>query len=606
MSGQIPEQLIEEVRQANDIVDVVGDYVSLKKQGKNYFGLCPFHGENTPSFSVTQDKQIYHCFGCGKGGNAFTFLMEIEGFTFQQAVEHLAEKSGYELPEHVKGQQNSVNHQDQDSLMAYQWLTKFYHHILEHAKESKHAKDYLYNRGLNDEMIERFQIGFSPEVQELTPQFLEKKGFNLQQMVQSGLLMRNDHNKVYDRFRGRIIFPIRNHLGKTVGFGGRALGDDEPKYLNSSESSLFQKGKMLFNFDLARSAIKKEKQAILFEGYMDVISAFQVGIENGVATLGTSITDTQASLLKRYVDTVVICYDGDHAGREASYQAAQRLKKAGCDVRIGILPTQLDPDAYIKEYGAKRFKHEVIEASSTYPAFTMFYFKGKYNLQVEADQMAYIDQITNELATVERAIDREHYARELANQFNLSIENIVEEIDKKRSQNHRYHKDRTRSESHTNHYVKKQTKNKLLPAYHNAERKLLTYMLYDRSIAEKIKHQLGANFNIDMHKVIVTHLYAFYEDGYDANVSQFIERIPDDVIKNDVIQMAMEPVLTDMTDEEIDDYIRIIKGEKEEKATIRDLVQKQKQAELNKDYVLAAQIGMEIVDLQKRLKSRSR
>lgn len=606
MVAQIPEQLIDEIRKANDIVDVIGEYVSLKKQGRNYFGLCPFHGEKTPSFSVTQEKQIFHCFGCGKGGNVFTFLMEQEGFSFQQAVTHLAQKSGHSLPDQYLQQENQNSQSnDQMSLQAHELLTKFYHHIFRHAKEAKEARAYLKNRGLTDEIIDLFQIGFSPEANEVTTQFLSKKEFNLQELVSSNVLARNDQNQVYDRMRGRIVFPIRNHLAKTVGFGGRSITDLEPKYLNSPESALFQKGKLLFNFDLARSELKKSGQAILFEGYMDVITAYQANITNGIASLGTSVSEQQAALIKRYADTVVICYDGDDAGVNASFKVAKLMIKVGCQVRIATLPDGLDPDSFIKKYGGERFKREVIEASSTYMSFVMMYHKRAYNLKVEADQMAYIKQVVIEIAQLKSPLDRDRYIRELTKMFDLSSEAILEEVNQIRNKQG-VTRDNVGSNSHTNERVLKSKAKRLLPAYHNAERRLLAYMLHDRSIAEQIKHILGAAFNIEKHKIIVTYLYAFYEDGFEANVSHFVERLNDDEIISEVIEIAMEPVTTDVSEDEITDYVHMIKAEHSDKVIIRDLITEQKEAELNKDYLKAAQIGMEIMRIQKELKNKSR
>ena len=602
MTAQIPEQLIDEIRQANDIVDVVGEYVSLKKQGRNYFGLCPFHGEKTPSFSVTQEKQIFHCFGCGKGGNVFTFLMEQEGFLFQQAVAHLAQKSGHSLPDQYLKQSGDYNHSnDQVSLQAHELLVKFYHHIFSHAKEAKAAREYMEKRGINEATIKLFQIGFAPESNEVTTQFLSKKEFNLPELVSSGVLARNDQNQTYDRMRGRIVFPIRNHLARPVGFGGRSITDLEPKYLNSPESALFQKRKMLFNFDLARSELKQSGQAILFEGYMDVITAYQADIKNGIASLGTSVTEQQAALIKRYSDTVVICFDGDEAGINASYKAAKIFKQAGCLVRIATLPDGLDPDSFIKEYNGERFKEEVIEASSTYMSFVMMYHKRAYNLKIEADQMAYIKEVVTEIAQLKSALDRDHYIRELVKMFDLSFDATLEEVNQIRKNQGRT-RDNVDSTSHTKKHRIQTKPKRLLPAYHNAERRLLAYMLNDRSIAERIKHTIGAAFNIEQHKIIVTYLYAFFEDGFEANVSQFLERLNDEEISRHVIEIAMEPVTENISEAEISDYIRIIKAENSDKVILRDLINQQKQAELKKDYLSAAQIGMEIMRIQKELK----
>ncbi|WP_117169198.1 DNA primase [Paraliobacillus sediminis] len=604
MSGQIPEETIDEIKKANDIVDVIGEYVSLKKQGKNFFGLCPFHGESTPSFSVTQDKQIFHCFGCGKGGNVLTFVMEIEGFSFYQALQQLAGKSGHALPENSEQQSDQGNNQeDQASLKAYEWLAKLYHHLLRHTKEGKQGYRYLQERGFTDEVIDTFQLGYSPQSREVIVQFLEKKGFHPQQMVKAGVLTANDENQVSDRFRGRVTFPIRNHLGKSIGFGGRTITEQEPKYLNSPESSLFQKGKLLYNFDLARSAIRKQGQAVLFEGYMDVIAAHQAGILNGVATLGTSITEQQARLLKRYVELVTICYDGDRAGIEASYKAAKLLRHIGCNVKIASIPNGLDPDSFIKMYGAERFQQEVLDGSNTYMTFLMEYMKKDFNLNLEGDRIQYIEKVIDEIATINRPMEQEHYAKEIAKQFSLSLDTILDEIQQRRKK--LGIKDNRKATSHTKSTEIYKRKNKLLPAFHNAEKQLIAYMLYDSSIAEKVKEELGASFTVDSHKIIVTHLYAYYEEGYAPDISHFIEKIIDQSTKNHIVEIAMEPTNSDISDKEINDYIRIIRAEQEDKVTIRGLKEEQKKAEIQQDFVKAAHIGMEIMEIQKKLKNAS-
>ncbi|MBM7569637.1 DNA primase [Aquibacillus albus] len=602
MSNQIPEETIEEIRNSNDIVDVIGEYVQLKKQGRNFFGLCPFHGEKTPSFSVTQEKQIFHCFGCGKGGNAVTFIMEIEGFTFYQAIQHLAAKSGHTLPDNLHPNQEGHHNKEQENVLkAFEWLTKLYHHLLRHTKEGKEGYNYLISRGFNDEVIDRFQLGFSPNSKEFIAEFLEKKGFHRQLMVKAGVLTVNDQNQATDRFRGRVIFPIRNHLGKSIGFGGRTISDQEPKYLNSPESDLFRKGSLLYNFDLARASIRKEQEAVLFEGYMDVISAYKAGIQNGIATLGTSITESQAKLLRRYVDTVIICYDADRAGLQASFKAAKLLKNVGCHVKVASMPDNLDPDEYIQLYGAERFKNDVITSSDTYMAFIIRYFRKDYNLKLEGDRIQYVERVLDELALIERPIEREHFLKELANEFELSSKVLDEEI-RSRRQKIGFKQDKQQQVSHTK--VTKDTfqTKKMLPAFHNAERQLLAYMLHDFSIAEKVKEELGASFNVDEHKVIVTYLYAYYEAGHEPNVSHFIENLPDSSLQHLVVQIAMVPIHSNISDKEINDYIWTILSEQSHHAKIKSLKAEQKEAEKQNDSVKAAQIGMEIVEIQRQIK----
>src|SRR5690625_2276815 len=288
MYTQIPEEIIENIRKENDIVEVIEEYVQLKKQGRNYFGLCPFHNENSPSFSVTKEKQIFHCFGCGKGGNVITFLMEIESFTFIETIQFLADRSGIELPE-TRKKNYSISEEDQLLLSAYDWLLKYYHHLIKYAEEGKSGIKYFQERGMDEDTIDQFELGISPENSEFTVTFLEQKGFHQQLLIKAGLLSLRDNNELIDPFQGRVIFPIKNHLGRTVGFGARAIEDQTPKYLNSSEHALFHKGSILFNFHLAKSHIRKKNEVILFEGYMDVLAAYQSGIKNVVATLGTAL-----------------------------------------------------------------------------------------------------------------------------------------------------------------------------------------------------------------------------------------------------------------------------------------------------------------------------
>lgn len=602
MPNQIPEETIEEVQKANDIVDVIGGYVQLKKQGKNYFGLCPFHGEKTPSFSVTQEKQIFHCFGCGKGGNVVTFVMEMEKFSFFEAMEHLAERSGISLPKTSMNQESSLSDENQRVLSAYEWLTKLYHHLLRFTKDGKKGYHYFKQRGISEETVDLFQLGFAPNDNDFTAEFLKKKGFNQQILAKAGLVLLQDDNKVTDRFRGRVIFPIRNHLGKTIAFGGRTISNREPKYLNSSESELFQKGKLLYNFDLAKKHIRKASEAVLFEGYMDVISAYQAGVQNAIATLGTSLTINQAKLLKRYVDTVIICYDGDDAGVEATYKAATILRDTGCYVKIARLKDGMDPDDYITANGDNAFQNDVIKASETYISFYMRYIKRSYNLSLEGDRFQYIDIILKELAMIENSVEREHYLKELSNEYNISIDTLKQEMrahQKEVGQN----KDKRAGKRYTNKGNNGYRVKKLLPAFQNAEKQLIAYMLKDTAITDKVQKEIGVAFNMDAHKIIATHLYAFYEENHPAEVSYFIERLTDQQIKNLVIEIAMIPTNHNISDKEINDYIRIIHAENSDMASIKVLRQEQRLAEQQSDPIKAAQIAMQIIEIQKQLKN---
>jgi DNA primase len=599
----IPENVVEEIRTANDIVDVIGEYIQLKKQGKNYFGLCPFHGEKTPSFSVTQEKQIFHCFGCGKGGNGVTFLMEMEGYSFYEALQHLGKRAGKELPENaVKQEGSNLSHENQQTLEAYEWLTKLYHHLLRYTKDGKEGYSYFAERGIDDEAIDTFQLGFAPNIKGFTAEFLEKKGFHLQHLVKNGLISMLDDQTTIDRFGGRVIFPIRNHLGKTVAFGGRALGEKEPKYLNSPESELFQKGKLFYNFDLAKRHIRKASEAILFEGYMDVITAYQAGMKNVIATLGTSLTDTQAKLLNRYVDTVILCYDDDEAGIEAAYKAAVSLRKTGCNVKIAKLKDKMDPDDFIKTYGKEIFENEVIKVSDTFMAFYMRYVKRNYNLSLEGDRINYIEIVLKQLATINSPVEREYYLKELSNEYDVSMETLMEELQVYRKitvPEKGIRTNRGYNRTTANYYNNK----KLLPAFHNAERKLLQHMLQDTMIADKVREEIGANFTIDEHKIIATHLYAFYEEGHPSDVSLFIDNLSNDSMKQLVIEITMNMDENEISDREINDYIWIIRSENSDKPGIQSLKEQQLLAEKQDNPLKAAEIAVQIMEMEKQLKN---
>jgi DNA primase len=601
MYKAIPEDIIENIRKENDIVSVVEEYVQLKKQGRNYFGLCPFHEEKSPSFSVAKDKQIFHCFGCGKGGNVISFLMEMETFTFVEAVTHLANRIGMALPE-VKDPVSSLSEEASNLLSAHDWLTKYYHHVLKYAENGKDGLNYLNERGINEKTLDEFQLGFAPSNSDYTLEFLTKKGFHTQTLVKAGLVSTKDNTNFVDVFRGRVIYPIKNHLGRTVAFGGRAFQSEGPKYLNSPEHELFHKGNLLYNFHLAKNYIRKQQEVIVFEGYMDVISAHQAGIKNCVATLGTALTTNQAKLLKRYVDTVIICYDADVAGLQASFEAATLLRQLGCEVKVASVKNKMDPDDYIKKYGGETFLRDVIEISQTYFGFYMFYKRKQYNLSTDSERIAYIEDIIEHLAlSIHSPIAQEYYVKEIAAEFNLSTDIIYHDIEKHKGINNTTYKDNLASNSNTSITPIYKRNNKPYLAYEKAERTLLCYMFKYPEIIDKVQDELGIGFNIDAHKIILTHLYALHEKDGVLHVSKLIDKLTDEPLRRIVTEIAMMSVNEMMNDQEINDYIQVIGKEKTEHHQLRLLKQKQKQ-ETNP--FLAAAIGTEIVALERRLKQR--
>ncbi|WP_078545592.1 DNA primase [Litchfieldia alkalitelluris] len=602
-NNRIPEETIEKIRQSVDIVDVISEYVQLKKQGRNYFGLCPFHGENTPSFSVSTDKQIFHCFGCGAGGNAFSFLMDLEGYSFTEAAKKLAETTNIELPiDPITVSQSSTKQQSNISTMieAHELLKKFYHHLLINTKEGEEALNYLLQRGFTKEVIENFEIGYSLDSWDYISKFLQKRGFSLELMENAGLLVKKEGDGTFlDRFRNRIMFPIWDHQGKTIAFSGRILNaKQEPKYLNSPETPIFNKSKTLYNFHKARLHIRKKEQAILFEGFADVISASNAGLLNSIASMGTSLTEEQAKMIRRNVESVILCYDSDQAGIDAATRASKILSDAGCYVRIALMPEGLDPDDYIKKYGGEKFKNDVIGASITQMAFKMLYLRRGKNLQDSGERMRYIEDVLKEIGALSNAVEREHYLVQLSTEFSISLDALKEQQNQYQKTEHTK---KDNGNQNRNNIARRPTiQKRILPAYHNAERYLIAHMLRNKDIAYKVQTELQSEFNIEEHQAIVTYLYAYYEEGHEPNISAFLQRLKDESLARIVSDIAMLLINDETTDIEINDYIKqVLKHQK--LSMLREKEFEKQQAEREKDYVKAATIAMEIIQMKKVL-----
>jgi DNA primase len=418
MGGKIPEQLIDQVLRQLDIVDLVGQYVSLRKSGRNYFGLCPFHSEKTPSFSVSPEKQIFYCFGCGAGGDAIKFVMEIEQLTFVEAVLHLAERVGIQVPQIPGASGAEPEHDERAEIRrALELAARLYHHVLVRTEYGEEARRYLKNRQVSSKAVEEFQIGFAPSSPKFLLQFMTRRGYGEEILEKAGLILSRGDSPSgarVDRFRGRIMLPIHDGQGRIIGFAGRVIGDGKPKYMNTPDTPLFQKGNHLFNLHRARSHIRKERQAVLFEGYLDVISAWQAGIRTVVATQGTSLTDAQARILARNCDTVILCYDADNAGQSAALRGLDLLKKYDLTVKVAKMPAGMDPDDYIRRFGGTAFREEILSDSLSLTAFKLESLKKNYDLQDEDGRMKYLADAVDTIAELQLAIEQDHYLRRLS------------------------------------------------------------------------------------------------------------------------------------------------------------------------------------------------
>lgn len=436
MAGRIPEDFISEVRSNVNIVDVISQYVSLEKKGKDYIGLCPFHQEKTPSFTVNADKQFFKCFGCGKGGNVFKFLMYKDDLTFPESVERVAEFAHIAMP-------NGYGHNSGTKLnplmQMHQDAVDFYHRVLLTTKAGERGMQYAQKRELDQEILDHFKIGYAPKADNVLITYLRSKGYQDDDLAQSGLFVQARDGQLYDRFRDRLMFPLDNENGRTIGFSGRRISDDktEAKYMNSPETEIFTKSKVLFHFAEAKKAARGEGHLVLYEGYMDVIAAYKAGVKSGIASMGTSLTDDQIYLLRRITPNIIINYDGDDPGVHAEERAARMFNKDGnFNLGIVVLPEKLDPDEYVKRYGAEKYLEEV-KGALTPTDFFLKRLEQKYNLDNDREKIAYLGEAVKEIAQVRNPVEQDMYTEKLAKSSGVSIASLKANLAKERRRNNR-------------------------------------------------------------------------------------------------------------------------------------------------------------------------
>ncbi len=414
------ENLIEEIRSRNDIVDVISGYVRLKKKGSNYFGLCPFHNEKSPSFSVSQGKQMYYCFGCGAGGNVFTFLMEYENFSFGEAVEALAQRAGVDLPRQETPGMRQEADLRQKLLEVNKEAGKFYYMMLR-SQQGSRAMEYFVKRGLLKETMQKFGLGCCGQYSDMLYRYLKQKGYEDSLLRDSGLITYDERHGGRDKFFNRAMFPIMNVHNKIIGFGGRVMGDGEPKYLNSPETKIFDKSRNLYGLNFAR--ITKKPQLLLCEGYMDVIALHQAGFDNAVASLGTSLTSGHASLLKRYTKEVYLTFDSDGAGVKAALRAIPILKEAGLSVKIINMEPYKDPDEFIKALGSEEYQKR-IEGSENSFLFELRMLERQFHLDDPEGKTAFYNEAARRLLGFTEELERNNYIEAVAEKYQIGFENL--------------------------------------------------------------------------------------------------------------------------------------------------------------------------------------
>ena len=553
------EEILNEVKQSNDIVDVISQYVHLKRSGRNYFGLCPFHSEKSPSFSVSPDKQIFHCFGCGVGGNVISFISKIEGLNFVEAVQMLAERANIHLPtdesnvdikkEELKAKVYKIN----------EFTAEFYHQNL-YKPTAKLGQEYVKKRKLTNETLKAFKIGFSGKYNELYKE-LKKQGFGEEEILESGLVNKNDNGQFIDRYRNRLMFPICDSRGKVIAFGGRVLDDSKPKYINSPENVVYSKGRHLFGLNVAKKG--NTKKLLIVEGYMDVISLHQRGITNVVAPLGTALTEQQGWLLRKNAEQIIISFDSDDAGIKAKIRAIDILQKMGCDLRVLQLEGAKDPDEYIIKYGNIRFQAALEKAMSVLE-FKVKVLKKDLNLENTNDKIKFLNEIAKLISKVDNTMEREVYIEKIANEYDISKEAIYAEVNKLTyRENAKNEKNLEKQKSAIIH--QKQEQKEVSPETKRRENTIISILIScDPSVFEIIKQNIKPeDFQFEINRKILQKLYEEHEKG-NININSIIDSFSEEEQNQITMIMAQDYEINDL-EKAIDDLIQSYNKEKMDK-----------------------------------------
>ena len=549
------EEIINEVRQSNDIVDVISQYVHLKRSGRNYFGLCPFHNEKSPSFSVSPDKQIFHCFGCGVGGNVITFISKIEGLNFIETVQMLAERANIQLPTLENNIDSKKEILKDKVYKVNEFTAEFYHQNL-YKPQAKPAQEYVKKRQLSNETLKSFRIGFSGRFDELYKE-LKKQGFNEEEILESGLVNKNDRGQYIDRYRNRLMFPICDARGKVIAFGGRVLDDSKPKYINSPENIVYSKGRNLFGLNVAKKG--DTKRLLIVEGYMDVISLHQRGITNVVAPLGTALTEQQGWLLRKNAEQIILSFDSDAAGLQAKLRALDILQNMGCDLRILQMEGAKDPDEYILKYGNVRFQALVDKALSVIE-FKVKVLKKDLNLENINDKIKFLNEIAKLISNVDNNIEREVYIEKIAKEYDISKEAIYAEVNKLTYKNIKSEKILEKSKPIITH--RKEEKKEVSQTIKRRENTIISILLTgDLSIYEIIKQNIKPeDFQDEVNANIAKKLYEEFEKG-NSNINGIIDELEQEE-QNQITMIMADDYEIDDLEKAIDDLIQTYQREK--------------------------------------------
>ncbi len=499
------DEVIEEVRSRNDIVDVIGSYVNLKRKGNSYSACCPFHHEKTPSFHVSREKQMYHCFGCGVGGNVYTFLMEHENFSFPEAVEELAQRAGIQLPEQSMTPEAKRQADARTRIKDMNKLAAGYFHYLLKTEHGAHAMEYLKKRGLTDETITKFGLGFSDVYRDDLYKYLKSKGYKDEELKDSGLVKFDEKQGVSDRFWNRVMYPIIDTNNRVIGFGGRVMGDAKPKYINTQDTPVFDKSRNLYGLNLAK---KTRRTGIIFcEGYMDVISMHQAGFDNAVASLGTALTVGQVNLIKRYTDRVYLAYDSDEAGTKAALRALEIMREFEIPARVISLQPYKDPDELIQAEGTEEFERRIEQAQSG----TMFEIEKlahNYNQEDPQERTQFQKEAAKRLSIIMEPLERKNYIDSVAEKYHIDADSLKEAVTQygiagANKVDASVFRERSARKSSEEEREEKQLK---------AERLLITWLINENALFDILKDKISAeDFFEPLYHDIASELFSQYE-----------------------------------------------------------------------------------------------
>ena len=522
------DELIEEVRSRNDIVDVISGYVRLTKKGSTYFGLCPFHNEKTGSFSVSPNKQMYYCFGCGAGGNVFTFLMQYENFSFPEAMEALAERAGIELPKQEMSAQAKKEADKRQILLEINKAAGKYYYMLLRSEHGKQAYEYFKKRELSDATMQKFGLGYSDKYSDDLYRYLRKLGYDDAILKESGLVSIDEVRGGHDKFWNRAMFPIMDVHNKVIGFGGRVMGDGEPKYLNSPETKVFDKSRNLYALNFARQT--KKPQMLLCEGYMDVIALHQAGFDNAVASLGTAFTSGHASLLKRYTKEVYLTFDSDGAGIKAALRAIPILKEVGLTAKVINMKPYKDPDEFIKALGAEEYQKRIDAAENSF-MFEIRILEQKYDMKDPEGKTAFQTEVAKKLLDFTTELERNNYMEAVADKYHMSFEALRNLVNQLGTQGGLV-KERTPLKSGLN-----EKKHKKEDGMKQSQKLLLTWLIEYDNLYDKIKDIITPeDFTEDIFRKVAELLYEQKKSGT-VNPAQIISLFAEEEEQREVAEL---------------------------------------------------------------------